>query len=97
MDTGDVLGDLYFVMRSIGRPIECAQDPTAEDCTDAEVVSPTLVANKLLIEVNPNYGKYGMCNICSEGYHPGNCTRGKYFCTGGYNASGDSKSNSNKY
>ena len=39
-------------------PIECAQDPTAEDCTDVEVVSPSLVATKLKMEVNTNYGPY---------------------------------------
>lgn len=86
MDTGDVRGDLYFVMRSVGRPIECAKNPTAEDCIDAEVVSPTLVATKLLVEVNPDYGGYGMCNICSPKFHPINCTMGKYFCMGKYNS-----------
>ena len=29
MDTGGVAGDLYFVLRSVVSPIECAQDPAA--------------------------------------------------------------------
>jgi hypothetical protein len=86
MDVGDVPGDLYFVLRSVVGPIECAQDPSAEDCTDVEVVSPSLVATKLKMEVNTNYGPYGHCNICTP--KAGNwsgCTKallGKYVCVG---------------
>jgi hypothetical protein len=61
MDAGDAAGDLYFLMRSVVSPIECAQDPTAEDCTDAEVVSASLVATKLLMTVDSDYGPYGHC------------------------------------
>ena len=57
----------YFILRSVVSPIECAEDPTAEDCTDVEVVSPNLVATKLQIEVDTRYGHYGMCNICNAG------------------------------
>lgn len=89
MDTGDVTGDLYFILRSVVRPIECAQDPTAEDCTDVEVTSPTLVATQLQIEVNAHFGRYGMCNICepnlvnsSMGRGCTKATFGKYLCVG---------------
>lgn len=90
MDTGDDTGDLYFILRSVVSPIECAQNPEAEDCTDVEVISPSLVATKLEIEVDTRYGHYGMCNICTPALaknssmgktcHP--ALYGKYVCCG---------------
>ena len=42
MDTGDAKGDLYFDIRSVDLPLECAH-PTprsGHDCQNTEVVSP---------------------------------------------------------
>jgi len=89
MDTGDVTGDLYFILRSVVGPIECAENPSAEDCTDLEVVSPSLVATQLKMEVNSHFGRYGMCNICtpkiansSLGRGCNSTLYGKYLCFG---------------
>jgi len=89
MDTGGVSGDLYFVLRSVVSPIECAADPAAEDCTDAEVIDPALVATQLRLEVDPRFGRYGMCNICTPATANSSLGRdctpalyGKYLCEG---------------
>jgi hypothetical protein len=74
MDAGDSQGDLYFVMRSVVGPIECAAQPGAEDCTDVEVVSSTLVASRLHLEISNATGRYGHCNICT------NVTSAKRLC-----------------
>ena len=90
MDTGDAKGDLYFDIRSVDLPLECAH-PTAHsahDCQNAEVVSPHLVITQLVIEVDQTaYGEYGRCNVCVNGSdnHGTNCTAcgiadGQYFC-----------------
>lgn len=41
MNTGDVLGDMYFDLRSVSLPLECAHPSTKEphDCDNVEVVS----------------------------------------------------------
>jgi hypothetical protein len=84
MDTADLLGDAYFDLRSVGIPIEC-QHPSSEarDCNNSEVVGDDLVITKLILEVDPNFGPYGRCNICVNGSdHHGNnsCVDGVYDC-----------------
>ena len=83
MDTGDAIGDLYFTMRSVVLPLECAAAPKGPDCANAEVVSSDLVVTKLELEVRPPFGPYGHCNVCVNGTdHEGNntCTEGVYWC-----------------
>ena len=90
MDTGDVLGDMYFDLRSVVQPIECAHpdNRTARDCDNQEVVASDLVITKLVLDVKMPFGTYGRCNICVNGTdHHGNnsCVNGKYWCMcGGY-------------
>ena len=92
MDTGDALGDMYFDLRSVGLPIECAHPSpeTGRDCDNQEVVANDLVVTKLVLDVNLPYGDYGRCNICVNGTdHHGNnsCVNGVYWCScGGYSS-----------
>ena len=81
MDTGDALGDMYFDLRSVGLPLECAHPSpsSAHDCENQEVVAGDLVVTKLLLDVKGSFGDYGRCNICINGtdYHGNNsCTNG---------------------
>ena len=87
MDTGDALGDLYFDLRSVVTPIECAHPSpeTGRDCDNQEVVANDLVITKLVLSVT-EFGEYGRCNICVNGTdHHGNnsCTNGAYWCSCG--------------
>jgi hypothetical protein len=86
MNTADVLGDMYFDMRSKALPIECASNSSAaaRDCDNAEVVATDLVITKLVLEVDDRFGMYGRCNVCVNGSdHHGNnsCTDGVYDCS----------------
>ena len=92
-NTGDARGDLFFDLRSVDLPIECAHPTsrTAHDCDNAEVVSNDLVITKLILEVDSSkYGQYGRCNVCVNGTdHHGNntCKDGVYSCAcGGFRA-----------
>jgi len=89
MDTGDAKGDLYFDLRSVDLPLECAHpsSSSAHDCQNAEVVSPNLVVTQLVLEVDQGFSQYGRCNVCVNGSdnHGTNCTKqgipdGDYFC-----------------
>jgi len=85
MDTGDVLGDMYFDLRSVSLPVECAvpSPATEHDCDNVEVVADDLVITKVVLTVDGNYGEYGRCNICVNGTdHHGNnsCVDGVYWC-----------------
>lgn len=88
MNTGDVLGDMYFDLRSKALSIECADaknyQRNAHTCANAEVASPDLVITGLELAVQRPYGPYGRCNICVNGTdHHGNnsCVDGVYDCT----------------
>eukprot|EP00035_Acanthoeca_spectabilis_P025175 m.457199 g.457199 ORF g.457199 m.457199 type:complete len:303 (-) comp21211_c0_seq1:60-968(-) len=89
MDTADVLGDMYFDLRSKALPIECSSGnpAAARDCDNAEVANgSSLVITKLIIEIDSRTGEYGKCNICVNGSdHHGNnsCVNGVYDCTCG--------------
>ena len=52
--------------RSVVGPIECALNPDAEDCTDVEVISHTLVATQLKMEVNSKYGRCVCVCVCAR-------------------------------
>jgi hypothetical protein len=86
MNTGDARGDLYFDLRSVDLPIECAHPTSsnAHDCKNAEVISTNLVITKLVLEVDTSkYGDYGRCNVCvngTDGHGDNNCTDGTYDC-----------------
>jgi len=86
MDTGDALGDMYFDIRSVGIPIECAHptEHSGHDCDNAEVVADDLVITQLVLDVAMPFGDYGRCNICINGTdHHGNnsCVDGVYWCS----------------
>ena len=89
MDTGDAHGDMFFDLRSLDLPIECAHPDShsAHDCDNAEVVGQGLAVTKLVLEVDSSkYGDYGRCNVCVNGSdHHGNnsCTNGAYWCSCG--------------
>ena len=57
MDTGDSVGDLYFAMREIQLPIQCAHEPESEDCANVEASGNDLVVTKLTLEVRKPFGK----------------------------------------
>ena len=81
MDTADLLGDMYFEMRSKALPIECASSSRHPDCRNAEVAAEDLVITKIVLTVDPTFGAYGSCTICVNGTDPyGNetCTNGVY-------------------
>lgn len=89
MDTADLLGDMYFDMRSVFLPMECANGTTIynqHDCENAEVTANDLVITKLVLEIDSRVGEYGRCNICVNGSdHHGNnsCVNGVYDCSCG--------------
>lgn len=83
MNTGDALGDMFFDLRSLVLPLECAADPSQHDCTNAEVVSPDLVITKIIVEADHRFTDYAKCNICvngTDGHGHNNCTDGEYIC-----------------
>lgn len=103
MNTGDAAGDLFFWIKSVQTPLECAKNASQAhmagfDCRNAEVTSPDLSITKLVLEVDSRYTSYSMCNICVNGRDPLNsrrtCSGTEYVCdshsygsSGGVNAS----------
>jgi hypothetical protein len=84
MDTGDAAGDLYFDLRSVDIPMECAHPSKkdAKDCVNPEVVAEDLVITELKIEVDTRWGPYAQCNFCvnnTDG-HGHTCKSGEYVC-----------------
>lgn len=87
MDTADLNGEIFFDLRSIVLPYECAS-PYARtmDCENTELTSTDDVISKLVLEVDSRYGEYDRCNYCTNGTDPFSgldCTAGEYFCTCG--------------
>ncbi len=89
MNTGDAAGDLFFWIKSVQTPLECAKNSSQAhmagfDCRNAEVTSPDLSITKLVLEVDSRYTSYSMCNICVNGSDPLNsrtkCTGTEYVC-----------------
>lgn len=92
MDTADQAGELFFDLRSVILPIECAgpvsiwsAESWAGDCQNLELTGTNEVVSKLIVEVDARFGAYGMCNECgSDGVdHLSKlpCTPGAYFCS----------------
>jgi hypothetical protein len=72
MDTGDAAGDLYFDLReAILQPL---LDPGSKN---AEITDPSLMASKLVVEMDNRFSSYGACNVA-----PG--PNGTYHCGCGY-------------
>ena len=89
MDTADLRGDMYFEMHSLVLPLECQLAYRPFECENAEVVSPDLVVNELVLEVDARFGPYGRCNVCENGTdHHGDdhCADGSYVCNCGDSA-----------
>eukprot|EP00756_Hemistasia_phaeocysticola_P001850 Hpha_TRINITY_DN11283_c0_g1::TRINITY_DN11283_c0_g1_i2::g.167461::m.167461 len=73
MDTGDLVGDLYFDVQNMDLPLKCAQTPNSTDCHNQELTDHDLVVNKVTLEVEDDYSTYAMCNIGkngTDGYPP---------------------------
>eukprot|EP00756_Hemistasia_phaeocysticola_P001849 Hpha_TRINITY_DN11283_c0_g1::TRINITY_DN11283_c0_g1_i1::g.167459::m.167459 len=67
MDTGDLVGDLYFDVQNMDLPLKCAQTPNSTDCHNQELTDHDLVVNKVTLEVEDDYSTYAMCNIGKNG------------------------------
>ena len=99
MNTGDAAGDLFFWIKSVQTPLECAKNASQAhmngfDCRNVEVTSPDLSITKLVLEVDSRYTSYSMCNICVQGRDPLNshetCTGTEYICDShSYGGGGD--------
>ena len=61
---------MYFDMRSMALPIECAHEPQSMDCHNAEVVASDLVVTKLTLEVREPFGAYGHCTAAAGESRP---------------------------
>lgn len=90
MNTADLRGDAFFLLRQALIPLECAKDEKRgfrADCDNPEVTGPDLVITKLNLTFRGNDGPYGRCNLCSaEGVDPFShlpCEPGQYLCTCG--------------
>lgn len=87
MDTGDVLGDLYFYLGEFLLPLEC-HDATSNasrahfDCDNTERVDPNLVVTKVDMEVDSRSTKYSACNLCNgtDPFSHKPCEVGTYVC-----------------
>lgn len=90
MDTGNVLGDLFFdLLEVVIYPLSCPNGSgSGHECGNPEA-SGDLNVNKLTLEVDDRYSGYAKCNICVNGTDERghDCPSGTYFCycsTGGY-------------
>ena len=66
MNTGDAHGDMFFDIKSVATPLECAKNASVAgnagfDCNNQEVVAPDLSITKLILEVDARYTHYSMC------------------------------------
>ena len=83
-NTADLGGMLFFELRALGNPVECAEpflpgtsspDPTvAFDCTNREAGAgggdAGLLISQLTLTVDDRFGDYAFCNLCYKGYDP---------------------------
>ena len=69
MDTGDATGDLFFdLFEVIIAPLACPHGAASgHGCTNPEAVSPDLMVNKLILEVDDRFSDYAKCNIGING------------------------------
>eukprot|EP00039_Didymoeca_costata_P002205 m.58227 g.58227 ORF g.58227 m.58227 type:complete len:276 (+) comp11162_c0_seq2:285-1112(+) len=88
MNTGDVLGDSFFKYNEVLTTQIC-EDPNSKLkipglCDNPEQFSPLNVISKVTLRVNPHFGRYGSCNICTKAIQRMvKCTLGTYFCSCG--------------
>ena len=92
MDVADLGGEIFFEMRALILPIECAAGPGGlsgggwpGDCDNLELYGTNLVVSKLVVEVDSRWGQYGLCNECGpdgvDAFSKLPCTPGSYFCS----------------
>merc|ERR1712185_18285 len=62
-DTGDVLGDAYFVLRGLMLPVECKSKSWMAhfDCDNPEQNSTSNVVSQNIVTVDSRFGPYGSC------------------------------------
>ena len=62
MNTADIYGDMYFDLRGVSVPLECAHptSSSAHDCDNPEVIDPNLVIAEIVLEVDSRFGSYGV-------------------------------------
>lgn len=75
-DTGDVLGDSYFVLRGLMLPVECrSSNPLAHfDCDNPEQNSTSNIVSQHVVAVDSRFGPYGSCNANQKtGTYSCNC------------------------
>jgi len=68
-DTGDDLGDAYFVLRGLMLPVECADKKSPFhhfDCENPEQNSTLNVISQNFVTFDSRYGPYGSCNVDHE-------------------------------
>lgn len=76
MNTGDWGGDMYFNLNAAATPILCRNKSSplyklsALACRNTETTSSDLVITKLDLEVDTDFHKYQLCNICVNGSDP---------------------------
>lgn len=78
-DTGDLHGDMFFVLRSFLLPIACRNhDPEAHGLCDNPEQNGTLsnVVSEHLVEVDSRFGEYGACDAQQGVYK---CQCGTFF------------------
>jgi len=92
MDTGDAGGDAFFDIRGFLVPIICSNvtkyHPYPGECYNPETDGNDLVTTRVVVEVQNDFGHYGMCNICVNGtvplsFPPKKCVDGEYECVCG--------------
>lgn len=72
MDTGDAPGDMFFDFHNvIILPLECPNGAkSGHGCTNPEAVSPDLVVNKVILEVDRRYSGYAKCELAPRTTRP---------------------------
>ena len=70
-DTGDLLGDAYFVLRGLMLPVECkSKNPLAHfDCDNPEQNATTNIVSQHVVAVDSRFGEYGSCNANKSGVY----------------------------
>lgn len=96
MDTGDVAGDMFFDFHNaLVAPLECPQGAASgHGCSNPEVLSPDLMLNKVVLEVDSRFSGYARCNIGVNGSSTsGSCPVGTYCCVCGGHGSASTPCN----
>ena len=74
-DTGDALGDAYFVLRGLMLPVECKSKSSFAhfDCDNPEQNSTKNIISQHIVTVDSRFGTYGSCNADSSGAYQCYC------------------------